>query len=110
MARKVTIYLDKALRDDQMFLLAEHALEWGLQKARTRVAAYESGKKRPKRRNLTSVAKIAEDLGMTLKSQFAQITLLALQRRNHSSDSARGLETCQRLRCVITGLVGCVGH
>ena len=66
MARKVTIYLDKALRDDQMLLLAEHALEWGLQKARTRVAAYESGKKRPKRRNLTSVAKIAEDLGMTL--------------------------------------------
>src|SRR5271167_2487386 len=65
MARKVTIYLDKALRDDQMLLLAEHALEWGLQKARTRVAAYEAGKKRPKRRNLTSIAKIAEDLGMT---------------------------------------------
>jgi hypothetical protein len=64
MARKVTIYLDKALRDDQMLLLAEHALEWGLQKARTRVAAYDAGKKRPKRRNLTSVAKIAEDLGI----------------------------------------------
>ena len=66
MARKVTIYLDKPLRDDQMLLLAEHALESGLEKARKRVAAYEAGKKRPKRRALTSVAKIAEDLGMTL--------------------------------------------
>ena len=43
MARKVTIYLDQALRGDQILLLAEHALEWGLQKARTRVVAYEAG-------------------------------------------------------------------
>jgi len=73
MARKVTIYLDKALRDDQMLLLAEHALEWGLQKARTRVAAYEAGKKRPKRRGLMSVAKIAEDLGMTLPQTASRL-------------------------------------
>ena len=81
MARKVTIYLDKALRDDQMLLLAEHALEWGLQKARTRVAAYEVGKKRPKRRNLTSVAKIAEDLGMTLPQTASRLVRQELKQQ-----------------------------
>jgi hypothetical protein len=73
MPRKVTIYLDKVLRDDQMLLLAEHGLEWGLEKARTRVAAYDAGKKRPKRRTLTSVAKIAEDLGMTLPQTASRL-------------------------------------
>jgi hypothetical protein len=81
MARKVTIYLDKALRDDQMILLAEHALEWGLQKARTRVAAYEAGKKRPKRRNLTSVAKIVEDLGMTLPQTASRLVRQELKQQ-----------------------------
>ena len=45
MARKVTIYLEKALRGDQMLLLAEHALQWGLQKARTRVASTRQGRR-----------------------------------------------------------------
>ena len=81
MTRKVTIYLDKALRDDQMFLLAEHALEWGLQKARTRVAAYEAGKKRPKRRNLTSVAQIVEDLGMTLPQTATRLVRQELKQQ-----------------------------
>ena len=93
MARKVTIYLDKALRDDQMLLPAEHALEWGLQKARTRVAAYEAGKKRPKRRNLTSVAKIAEDLAMTLPQTASRLVRQELrqqrQRRGPDKFSVR---------------------
>jgi hypothetical protein len=80
MARKVTIYLDKALRADQMLQLAEHALEWGLEKARTRVAAYEAGKKRPRRRNLVSVAKIAEDLGMTLPQTASRLVRQELKR------------------------------
>ena len=81
MARKVTIYLDKALPDDQMLLLAEHALEWGLQKARTRVAAYEAGKKRPKRRDLTSATKIAEDLGMTLPQTASRMVKQELKQQ-----------------------------
>jgi len=81
MARKVTIYLDKALRDDQVLLLAEHALEWGLQKARMRVGAYEAGKKRPKRRNLTSVAKIVEDLGMTLPQTSSRLVRQELKQQ-----------------------------
>ena len=81
MARKVTIYLDKALRDDQLLLLAEHALQWGLEKARTRAAAYEAGKRRPKRRNLTSVAKIAEDLGMTLPQTASRLVRQELKQQ-----------------------------
>ena len=81
MTHKVTIYLDKALRDDQMLLLADHALEWGLEKARTRLAAYEAGKKRPKRRNLTSVAKIAEDLGMTLPQTASRLVRQELKQQ-----------------------------
>jgi hypothetical protein len=81
MARKVTVYLDKVLREDQMLQLAEHAIDWGLEKARRRVAAYEAGKKRPKRRTLTSVAKIVEDLGMTLPQTASRLVRQELKQQ-----------------------------
>ena len=84
MARKVTVYLDKVLREDQMLHLAQHALEWGLEKARTRVAAYEAGKRRPKRRNLTSVAKIVEDLGMTLPQRASRLVRQELKQQRRA--------------------------
>lgn len=90
MPRKVTVDLDKVLREDQMLLLAEHALEWGLQKARTRVAAYEAGKKRPKRRTLTRVAKIVDDLGMTLPQTASRLVRQELkQQRKRLSPKKR---------------------
>ena len=54
----MTAYLGKVLREDQMLLLAERALEWGLGRARKRIAAYEAAKKQLKMRTLTGVAKI----------------------------------------------------
>ena len=77
--RKVTVYPDKTLRDVQMPILAEHALEWGLEKTGERTTFRRSIETTPARiEHLTFVLYItgASWLNLTYVLSIAVIDVI----------------------------------
>jgi hypothetical protein len=82
MKRRITIELDRVLREDQLAHLAETAISRGLAEAAAREKGYQEGRRsREKRSKPEPLATILDDLGMTLPA--AATSLLQEEQAAH---------------------------